>query len=282
MPRPPGSCPDLLSRRIAAGGRARRLAAPSPCHAAAAGPAAAADRPRVGVAAVDGCPADCCPLLQVAPCCFVALLPPFLLLEAGPLLREPHLPISPHLFLTSGVLAFGEWGQRPLAQRWCMWLYQPPNPLRAAPAGRVATAGIGAAAAGAGGPGEHLRECLRALAFPPRPASLLHPPDCLPGRCPVPPHLGAALNLAVFLLIGRTSALTAKVAGLGKDIALIALSLVLFNASISMLTIVGYGIALLGVTWWVVGGEGAGGHERLATQGWSCRWAPGCRGWCGA
>jgi hypothetical protein len=56
-----------------------------------------------------------------------------------------------------------------------------------------------------------------------------------------------ALNLAVFLLIGRTSALTMNVAGVLKDWLLIGLSASLFGAPISALNLGGYGIALVGV-----------------------------------
>ena len=43
------------------------------------------------------------------------------------------------------------------------------------------------------------------------------------------PHLRIALNMAVFLLIGKTSALTMNIAGVVKDWMLIALSVILFG-----------------------------------------------------
>ena len=56
------------------------------------------------------------------------------------------------------------------------------------------------------------------------------------------------LNIAVFLVIGRTSAVTMRVAGVVKDWTLICLSAVLFGAKISVLTLSGYGVAFVGVT----------------------------------
>lgn len=47
-------------------------------------------------------------LYYVAPCCFVALLVPFLFLEAGTLWAEPRLRIPPALLLASALAAFGE------------------------------------------------------------------------------------------------------------------------------------------------------------------------------
>jgi len=59
-----------------------------------------------------------------------------------------------------------------------------------------------------------------------------------------------SLNLAVFLLIGRTSALTMNVAGVLKDWLLIAASAALFGSPISGLNLGGYGVALSGVLWY--------------------------------
>eukprot|EP00958_Prasinococcus_capsulatus_P012245 scaffold1219_cov400-Prasinococcus_capsulatus_cf.AAC.2 len=56
------------------------------------------------------------------------------------------------------------------------------------------------------------------------------------------------LNIAVFLVIGRTSAVTMRVAGVVKDWSLICLSALLFGAKISWLTLSGYGVAFIGVT----------------------------------
>lgn len=57
-----------------------------------------------------------------------------------------------------------------------------------------------------------------------------------------------ALNFSIFLVIGRTGAVTIRVAGVLKDWILIALSTVIFpESAITGLNIIGYAIALLGV-----------------------------------
>ena len=56
-----------------------------------------------------------------------------------------------------------------------------------------------------------------------------------------------ALNAAVYLLIGKTSALTMNIAGVVKDFFLIFLSSFIFEAPISSLQIVGFFIAVSGV-----------------------------------
>ncbi|PKA55366.1 putative sugar phosphate/phosphate translocator [Apostasia shenzhenica] len=56
-----------------------------------------------------------------------------------------------------------------------------------------------------------------------------------------------ALNLAVFLLVGKTSALTMNVAGVVKDWLLIAFSWSVIRDTITTINLVGYGIAFLGV-----------------------------------
>ncbi|KMT19292.1 hypothetical protein BVRB_1g012980 [Beta vulgaris subsp. vulgaris] len=57
-----------------------------------------------------------------------------------------------------------------------------------------------------------------------------------------------ALNFSIFLVIGRTGAVTIRVAGVLKDWILIALSTVIFpESTITGLNIIGYAIALLGV-----------------------------------
>lgn len=57
-----------------------------------------------------------------------------------------------------------------------------------------------------------------------------------------------ALNFAIFLVIGRTGAVTIRVAGVLKDWILIALSTVVFpESTITKLNIIGYAIALCGV-----------------------------------
>eukprot|EP00850_Spirogloea_muscicola_P019446 SM000190S04882 [mRNA] locus=s190:243345:245598:- [translate_table: standard] len=59
-----------------------------------------------------------------------------------------------------------------------------------------------------------------------------------------------ALNLAVFLLIGKTSALTMNVAGVVKDWLLIGYSWSVIADRITTINLVGYGIAFLGVCWY--------------------------------
>ncbi|KAG2305129.1 hypothetical protein Bca52824_033780 [Brassica carinata] len=57
-----------------------------------------------------------------------------------------------------------------------------------------------------------------------------------------------ALNFSIFLVIGRTGAVTIRVAGVLKDWILIALSTVIFpESTITGLNIIGYAIALVGV-----------------------------------
>ncbi|GLI60866.1 hypothetical protein VaNZ11_003083 [Volvox africanus] len=59
-----------------------------------------------------------------------------------------------------------------------------------------------------------------------------------------------ALNMSVFLLIGRSSALTMNVAGVIKDWLLILLSVLLYQTPVGSLQIFGYGIAFAGVCWY--------------------------------
>lgn len=56
-----------------------------------------------------------------------------------------------------------------------------------------------------------------------------------------------ALNLAVFLLIGKTSALTMNIAGVIKDWMLIFFSFHLFHAPVTVLNLVGYAFCVAGV-----------------------------------
>ena len=56
-----------------------------------------------------------------------------------------------------------------------------------------------------------------------------------------------ALNAAVYLLIGKTSALSMNIAGVVKDFFLILISSVLFEAPISSLQLVGFSVAATGV-----------------------------------
>ncbi|PRW20839.1 putative sugar phosphate phosphate translocator [Chlorella sorokiniana] len=58
------------------------------------------------------------------------------------------------------------------------------------------------------------------------------------------------LNMAVFLLIGKTSALTMNIAGVAKDWMLIGLSVWMFKSAVSGLNLFGYFIAFLAVCWY--------------------------------
>jgi hypothetical protein len=60
----------------------------------------------------------------------------------------------------------------------------------------------------------------------------------------------AGLNIASFLLLGRTSALTMNVCGVIKDWILIGLSVLIFQSHVSSVNLIGYIIAFLGVTWY--------------------------------
>ncbi len=62
--------------------------------------------------------------------------------------------------------------------------------------------------------------------------------------------LAFALNLSVFLLIGKTSALAMNVAGVVKDWMLIGLSALLFRAPVTPLNLAGYSVAFAGVCWY--------------------------------
>ena len=62
--------------------------------------------------------------------------------------------------------------------------------------------------------------------------------------------IGAGLNIASFLLLGRTSALTMNVCGVIKDWILIGLSVVIFHSHVTNVNLIGYMIAFLGVSWY--------------------------------
>jgi hypothetical protein len=57
------------------------------------------------------------------------------------------------------------------------------------------------------------------------------------------------LNMSVFLLIGKTSALTMNIAGVIKDWLLIGMSVLLFHATVTPINLGGYLVAFLGVCW---------------------------------
>ncbi|WZZ38112.1 hypothetical protein YC2023_034371 [Brassica napus] len=59
-----------------------------------------------------------------------------------------------------------------------------------------------------------------------------------------------ALNLAVFLLVGKTSALTMNVAGVVKDWLLIAFSWSVIKDTVTLVNLFGYGVAFLGVAYY--------------------------------
>lgn len=58
------------------------------------------------------------------------------------------------------------------------------------------------------------------------------------------------LNMSVFLLIGKTSALTMNIAGVIKDWMLIGLSVAIFKAAVTSINLGGYLLAFLGVCWY--------------------------------
>lgn len=58
------------------------------------------------------------------------------------------------------------------------------------------------------------------------------------------------LNLVVFLLVGKTSALTMNIAGVVKDWLLIGLSVVLYGSPVTVTQLFGYGIAFCGVMYY--------------------------------
>lgn len=59
-----------------------------------------------------------------------------------------------------------------------------------------------------------------------------------------------ALNMAVFLLIGKTSALTMNVAGVVKDWILILLSYLIYKAPVTAMNLEGYGLAFAAVCYY--------------------------------
>uniref|UniRef100_A0A7R9VSQ7 Sugar phosphate transporter domain-containing protein n=1 Tax=Chlamydomonas euryale TaxID=1486919 RepID=A0A7R9VSQ7_9CHLO len=59
-----------------------------------------------------------------------------------------------------------------------------------------------------------------------------------------------ALNMSVFLLIGKTSALTMNIAGVVKDWLLIGLSVAIFGNAVTPIQLFGYGISFLGVCYY--------------------------------
>lgn len=152
---------------------------------------------------------------------------PFTLLEATKLSSDPNLDINPFLFITNAMAAFGALPALPPAG---------PGP------GRLHRQ-HGSSALG----------CRRArrASFPALWSPALSPTHPYRAPCRPLPLLPAGLNMAVFLLIGKTSALTMNIAGVVKDWMLIGLSVWMFKAAVTGLNLFGYFIAFLAVCWWV-------------------------------
>lgn len=71
-----------------------------------------------------------------------------------------------------------------------------------------------------------------------------------PGLLLVSAASAFALNMAVFLLIGKSSALTMNVAGVIKDWLLILLSVMMYGSPITGIQLLGYAVAFAGVCWY--------------------------------
>lgn len=93
--------------------------------------------------------------------------------------------------------------------------------------------------------------CLLSLAVPfvlVELQGLVHsPPELRPAVLLANALAAFVLNLAVFLLIGKTSALTMNIAGVIKDWMLIFFSYYLFHAPVTTLNLVGYAFCVAGV-----------------------------------
>lgn len=93
--------------------------------------------------------------------------------------------------------------------------------------------------------------CLLSLIVPfvfaEAPILLNNPPDFQPGVLLANALAAFALNLAVFLLIGKTSALTMNIAGVIKDWMLIFFSYSVFHAPVTALNLFGYAFCCTGV-----------------------------------
>lgn len=74
--------------------------------------------------------------------------------------------------------------------------------------------------------------------------------EFVPGLLLASCSVAFCLNMAVFLLIGKSSALTMNVAGVIKDWLLIFMSVLMFGSPITGLQLFGYGIAFGGVCWY--------------------------------
>ena len=125
-------------------------------------------------------------------------------LELPKILNDASVRISPFVFVTNALAAFGEeaWLFGAVG-RSCGW--------------RAVQGGLAAAAPGSNAAGPLYRLT---------PTHRLQPASC-PSSAAQP--MRAGLNMAVFLLIGKTSALTMNIAGVVKDWLLIALSWLLYK-----------------------------------------------------
>ncbi len=133
-------------------------------------------------------------LYHIAPCCFVFLALPFTYMELPRMFNDPKLAMNWQtggLLLISAIAAFGE-----IRKHTHMLAHQ--HSLRA----------------------ERAQVSAQVLYVPKRLTTCVCVCVCV---------CVAALNMSVFLLIGKTSALTMNVAGVVKDWLLILLSVVLYG-----------------------------------------------------
>ncbi|KAF2459668.1 DUF250 domain membrane protein [Lineolata rhizophorae] len=77
------------------------------------------------------------------------------------------------------------------------------------------------------------------------------------------------LNIAVVLLIGRTSSLVMTLCGVLKDILLVVASMVIFRDPVSGLQMFGYSIALGGLVYYKLGADKIKGHVAQANMAWA-------------
>jgi hypothetical protein len=123
---------------------------------------------------------------------------PFCFIELPKMMADPNLVVQPGWILMSAVAAFGARRRRPAPRCCALCLPCAAATPRSALLWRLAAR---------------------------RPASRAARPHRAP-QSPAPP---AALNMSVFLLIGKTSALTMNVAGVLKDWLLIIVSVLMYK-----------------------------------------------------
>ena len=132
-------------------------------------------------------------------------------LELPKILNDPNLTVGPWIFLSNALAAFGARAVHAGACRWpCGASRVPLTPL----AGARCCDRSSAAGSQPSEQGATLGACLQPST--PRP----HPSR---------PGATTGLNMAVFLLIGKTSALTMNIAGVVKDWLLILLSFLMYK-----------------------------------------------------